>query len=181
MEIEFNDLLDVLKSKLRQAQFEETLAAPPPRRLQLPLDMSARELRECATRIVVAFLSRNEVASSEIAPLVQQTLQAIAQPEIYWATPAEDQSPTPVARPEVKQVDNHAPTDKNFVTCLECGKKFKSLRRHLSEIHGMTPDKYVKKWNVSADEALVAQSLSEKRSKMAQMANFGQVKKRTRK
>ncbi|MBX8827798.1 MucR family transcriptional regulator, partial [Ochrobactrum sp. SFR4] len=63
---------------------------------------------------------------------------------------------------------------------LENGKKFKSLKRHLSSQHGMTPDEYRAKWNLPADYPMVAPGYAAARSQLAKEMGLGR-KKNTRK
>ena len=58
--------------------------------------------------------------------------------------------------------------------CLEDGRAFRSLKRHLKASHGMTVQQYKAKWGLPADYPLVAAELSEARSAMARSAGFGQ-------
>ena len=59
--------------------------------------------------------------------------------------------------------------------CLEDGKKFKSLRRHLSSFHQLTPDEYRAKWNLPSDYPMVAPAYSATRSQLAKDSGLGQV------
>jgi predicted transcriptional regulator len=65
----------------------------------------------------------------------------------------------------------------DFLICLEDGKKFKSLKRHLATHHNLTPDEYRQKWNLPADYPMVSPSYSNERSVMAKTMGLG--RKRT--
>ena len=67
-----------------------------------------------------------------------------------------------------------------FLICLDDGKKFKSLKRHLAS-HGMTPDQYRTKWNLPKDYPMVAPDYAAKRSALAKSIGLGQMRKDTAK
>ena len=59
------------------------------------------------------------------------------------------------------------------IVCLECGKPFKSLKRHLNGEHDMTPDEYRAKWGLQRDYPMVAPNYAEARSKLAKAMGLG--------
>ncbi|RJT34299.1 transcriptional regulator [Mesorhizobium waimense] len=61
----------------------------------------------------------------------------------------------------------------DYIVCLEDGKKFKSLKRHLSTDHGLTPDEYRAKWGLAPDYPMVAPSYSATRSALAKSSGLG--------
>lgn len=61
----------------------------------------------------------------------------------------------------------------DFLICLEDGKKFKSLKRHLATHYGLTPDEYRQKWNLATDYPMVASTYSAARSAMAKSFGLG--------
>ncbi|MQW25538.1 MucR family transcriptional regulator, partial [Sinorhizobium meliloti] len=96
----------------------------------------SNELRlELTSRIVSAYLSRNVIAPSELPHLIQQTYGSLGKTSEPAKTPAtvEEQRP---AVPIKKSV-----TD-DFIVCLEDGKSFKSLKRHLMAKYALTPEQY---------------------------------------
>lgn len=97
---------------------------------------------ELTSRIVSAYLSRNVIAPDELPYLIQQTYGSLNETSGPGETPpaVEEQRP---AVPIKKSV-----TD-DFIVCLEDGKKFKSLKRHLTTKYGMTPDQYREKMEAS--------------------------------
>jgi predicted transcriptional regulator len=60
--------------------------------------------------------------------------------------------------------------------CLEDGKKFKSLKRHLATHHGITPEEYRAKWNLPADYPMVAPAYAAARSQLAKQMGLGRKK-----
>jgi predicted transcriptional regulator len=65
-----------------------------------------------------------------------------------------------------------------YLVCLEDGKKFKSLKRHLRTRYQMTPDQYRAKWNLPADYPMVAPDYAAARSQLAKQMGLGQQRRR---
>ena len=61
----------------------------------------------------------------------------------------------------------------DYIICLEDGKKFKSLKRHLQSRYNMTPEEYRTKWGLPADYPMVAPGYAEKRSQLAKKMGLG--------
>jgi predicted transcriptional regulator len=68
----------------------------------------------------------------------------------------------------------------DYIVCLEDGKKFKSLKRHLRSQYGMTPEQYRDKWNLPADYPMVAPNYAAARSQLAKQMGLGQQRRRRR-
>ena len=127
----------------------------------------ATEALELTTEIVAAYVSNNPVQSSELSNLIRSvhaTLQGLS------STAQEDVEVKP-AIPVKKSV-----TD-DYIICLEDGKKFKSLKRHLRAKYDMTPEEYREKWGLPYDYPMVAPSYARKRSKLAKQMGLGTGKK----
>ena len=107
--------------------------------------------------IVAAHVSNNSVAVSDISLVIRTVHDALSglggavEPEVQ-------QEPAVSIRASVKP---------DHIVCLEDGKKFKILRRHLATEHDMTPDEYRAKWNLPKDYPLVAPAYAEKRRALA--------------
>ncbi|AAB91814.1 conserved transcriptional regulator, MucR-family (plasmid) [Sinorhizobium fredii NGR234] len=126
---------------------------------------------ELTSRVVSAYLSRNIVPAADLASLIQQTylsLCSTSQADKAEEAAVEEQRP---AVPIKKSVTA------DFIICLEDGKKFKSLKRHLMAKYGLTPQQYREKWGLPADYPMVASSYAQKRSELARALGLG--KKRT--
>jgi len=122
---------------------------------------------ELTTEIVAAYVSNNPVQSSELSNLIRSvhdTLQGLS-------TPAAEVTEAKPAIPVKKSV-----TD-DYIICLEDGKKFKSLKRHLRAKYDMTPEEYREKWGLPYDYPMVAPSYARKRSKLAKQMGLGTGKK----
>ncbi len=83
-------------------------------------------------------------------------------------------TPAPVV--EIKQepaVPVRNSVKKDFIVCLEDGKKMKMLKRYLANNFNLSPDEYRAKWNLPADYPMVAPNYSEKRRELAQSIGLG--------
>ncbi|RVQ55984.1 MucR family transcriptional regulator [Sinorhizobium meliloti] len=121
---------------------------------------------ELTSRIVSAYLSRNVIDLSELPHLIQHTYGSLGETSERAKASAtvEDQRP---AVPIKKSV-----TD-DFIVCLEDGKSFKSLKRHLMAKYALTPEQYRDKWKLPADYPMVAPNYARKRSELARATGLG--------
>ena len=113
--------------------------------------------------IVAAHVSNNSVAISDIPLVIRSVHEALA-----GLGNAEE--------PEVKQepaVSIRSSVKPDYIVCLEDGKKFKMLRRHLVTDHDMTPDEYRAKWNLPADYPMVSPNYAETRRALAKEIGLG--------
>ena len=124
-------------------------------------------LLEMAASIVSAYVTRNAITASELPAFIAQTYSSVAQIATGPVLPAVEPPKEP-AVPIKKSVTN------DFIVCLEDGKKFKSLRRHLSTAYGITPQEYRSKWGLPVDYPMVAPSYAAVRSSLAKQAGLGQ-------
>jgi predicted transcriptional regulator len=127
---------------------------------------------ELTADIVSAYVSNNPVAASEIPELISQVHLALVRVSGgAMAIPAE-----PV-KPAVSVKRSLTP---EYIVCLEDGKKFKSLKRHLRTQYNMTPEQYREKWNLPADYPMVAPNYAAARSQLAKQMGLGQQRGRRR-
>jgi predicted transcriptional regulator len=123
--------------------------------------------------IVSAYVSNNSVSSGEIPALISQVYSALLRVSNggQVATPAEPLKPAiPVRRSITAE----------YIVCLEDGKKFKSLKRHLRTQYDMTADQYRAKWNLPPDYPMVAPNYAAARSQLAKQMGLGQQRRRRR-
>lgn len=121
--------------------------------------------------IVAAYASHNQMAQSELADLIANihgTLAGLASGEDTAATSSATMTP-----PLSPAVPIDASIGRDAITCLECGKTFKTLKRHLSTEHEMSPADYRDRWQLSKDYPLVAPSYSERRADTAKRIGLG--------
>ncbi|MHA6298756.1 Ros/MucR family transcriptional regulator [Devosia sp. CAU 1758] len=123
------------------------------------------DLIELSTEIVSAYVSHNAVSPGDLPKLIAEVhgaLRALHANEV--PAPVEELKP---AVPIRKSVAN------DYIICLEDGKKFKSLKRHLRTHFSLSPEEYREKWGLPADYPMVAPSYSATRSKLAKDNGLG--------
>jgi predicted transcriptional regulator len=116
--------------------------------------------------IVAAFVSKNSIPAAELPGLIE-TVYASLQ-KINEGTP--EAPPVEVKEPAVS-IRKSVGTD--FIICLEDGKKFKSLKRHLSTHYGLSPEQYREKWKLPSDYPMVAPAYAAQRSELAKKIGLG--------
>ena len=122
--------------------------------------------------IVSAYVSNNTVASTDIPALINQVHTALLR-----VNSGEGQSPSEPLKPAVPIKKSINP---DFIVCLDDGKKFKSLKRHLRTQYNMTPEQYRDKWSLPADYPMVAPNYAAARSQLAKQMGLGQQRRRRR-
>jgi len=128
-------------------------------------------LIELATQIVAAYVGRNTVEQADLPKLITEVHKALEQ--VAGGGARKDDSHEP--RPAVSARKSITP---DYLVCLEDGKKFKSLKRHLRTHFNLTPEQYREKWNLPADYPMVAPNYANSRSKLAKNMGLGQRKAR---
>jgi MucR family transcriptional regulator, transcriptional regulator of exopolysaccharide biosynthesis len=121
--------------------------------------------------IVSAYVSNNTVSSAEIPALISHVYSALMRVSAGAAVAG----PAEPLKPAVSIKRSITP---DHVVCLEDGKKFKSLKRHLGTKYQMTPDQYRAKWNLPADYPMVAPNYAAARSQLAKQMGLGQQRRR---
>jgi predicted transcriptional regulator len=127
---------------------------------------------ELTAEIVSAFVSRNSLPSGELPALIYSVHTALAKLSSGAATTVEPAAPVPV-------VSVRKSITPDYLVCLEDGRHFKSLRRHLSTSHGMTPEQYREKWKLPSDYPVVAANYAAQRSELAKKIGLGQIPRET--
>ena len=127
---------------------------------------------ELAADIVSAYVSNNSVPSSELPALIHEVHNALLR-VTSGAAPVVVEALKP-AVPTKKSITN------DFIICLEDGKKFKSLKRHLRTQYNISPEEYREKWGLPADYPMVAPSYAKARSQLAKQMGLGQQRRRKR-
>ena len=124
------------------------------------------DLATLTAEIVAAFVSHNAVPAAELPALLRSVHAGLVTIATGVKAPAEQPAPTPAVsvRQSVKP---------DYLICLDDGKKFKSLKRHLAAL-GMTPEQYRAKWSLPRDYPMVAPSYAAQRSALAKKTGLGQ-------
>jgi predicted transcriptional regulator len=120
--------------------------------------------------IVSAYVSNNATPASDIPALINQIHAALVRVSNGQQEPASD-----LARPAVPVKRS---VTSEYIVCLEDGKKFKSLKRHLRTQYNMTPEQYREKWGLPPDYPMVAPDYAAARSKLARQMGLGQQRRR---
>jgi predicted transcriptional regulator len=125
---------------------------------------------ELTAEIVSAYVSNNTVPASEIPGLINQVHAALAR----VSGNSGDVGAEPL-KPAISVKKSITP---EHIVCLEDGKKFKSLKRHLRTQYNMTPEQYREKWGLGADYPMVAPNYAAARSQLAKQMGLGQQRRR---
>ena len=125
---------------------------------------------ELTAEIVSAYVSNNTVSSGDIPALINQVHAALTR-----VSGAPGETPAEPLKPAVSVKRSITP---EYLVCLEDGKKFKSLKRHLRTQYNMTPEQYRDKWNLPPDYPMVAPNYAQARSELAKQMGLGQQRRR---
>lgn len=125
---------------------------------------------ELTAEIVSAYVSNNTVPAGEIPALINQVHSALTR-----VSGAPGEAPAEPLKPAVSVKRSITP---EHIVCLEDGKKFKSLKRHLRTQYNMTPEQYRDKWNLPPDYPMVAPNYAAARSELAKQMGLGQQRRR---
>ena len=125
---------------------------------------------ELTAGIVSAYVSNNAVAAGDISSIISQVHSAL----LRVSNGAADNAGEPT-KPAIAVKKSITP---DYLVCLEDGKKFKSLKRHLRTQYNMTPELYREKWGLPPDYPMVAPKYAEARSQLAKQMGLGQQRKR---
>jgi predicted transcriptional regulator len=127
---------------------------------------------ELAAEIVAAFVSYNPVPKGELPALLQAVHAAVARVAVG------PESAPPQIEAKAPAVPIRKSITPDFLICLEDGKRFKTMRRHLAGL-GVTPAQYREKWNLPSDYPMVAPNYAALRSTMAKKIGLGQISRKT--
>ena len=125
---------------------------------------------ELAAEIVSAYVSNNSVPASELPTLLADIHAAIVRVSTGAVAPTPEAAKPAV--PPKKSITN------DYIVCLEDGRKFKSLKRHLRTQYNMSPEQYREKWALPADYPMVAPAYAKARSALAKQMGLGQQRRR---
>src|SRR5215218_4374197 len=119
-----------------------------------------------AADIVSAFVSNNSVPVSELPVLIGSVHEALNRV-------ASGSTQEAVEEPKAPAVPIKKSVQPDYIVCLDDGKRFKSLKRHLRTTYNMTPDQYRAKWGLAHDYPMVAPNYAAARSKLARQMGLG--------
>jgi predicted transcriptional regulator len=116
------------------------------------------------TDIVVSYVANNSLGADEVSSLIQNVFGTLSGLGQQGAAIEERPEPAVSIRSSVK---------KDYIVCLEDGKKMKMLKRHLMTDHGLTPDEYRARWGLPSDYPMVAPDYADKRRDLAKKIGLG--------
>src|SRR4051812_1113045 len=124
------------------------------------------ELIEMTADIVSAYVGNNSIATADLPSLIQSIHRALT--SVAGGGEAEAVAPKEPAVPLKRSITP------DFLICLEDGRKFKSLKRHLRTKYNMSPEEYRAKWGLPKDYPMVAPNYAKARSDLAKQMGLGQ-------
>lgn len=130
-------------------------------------DEAQENLLALTADIVTAHVSHNSVGVADLPELIARVHGALAGLGVQ-DNPEPELTPAVSIRASVKP---------DHIICLEDGKKFQTLKRHLRVDHGLTPEEYRAKWGLPADYPMTARNYSERRQAMAKELSLGRKPK----
>ena len=126
-------------------------------------------LIELTADVVAAYVSNNPVPVGELPNLIADVHAALGK-----VGGGPEQAPVDKQKPAVNPKKS---VHDDYIVCLEDGKKFKSLKRHLMTHYGLTPDQYRDKWSLDASYPMVAPNYAAARSQLAKKMGLGRKRK----
>ncbi len=124
------------------------------------------EVIEMTADIVAAYVGANSVAASDLPALIQSVHRALS--GVAAGSDVAEAAPKEPAVPVKRSITP------DYLVCLEDGRKFKSLKRHLRTKYNMSPEDYRAKWGLAKDYPMVAPNYAKARSELAKQMGLGQ-------
>src|SRR5215208_5045355 len=125
---------------------------------------------ELAADIVSAFVSNNSFPVAELPALIGNVHDALTKV-------ASGSTQQPAEEPKAPAVPIKKSVQPDYLVCLEDGRRFKSLKRHLRTVYDLTPDQYRAKWGLPRDYPMVAPNYAAARSEFAKQLGLGQKRR----
>ncbi|MCA0433461.1 MAG: MucR family transcriptional regulator [Proteobacteria bacterium] len=126
---------------------------------------------ELTAQIVSAYVTRADVPRADLAQLIAEVNGALI-------AAADGKLPAGVGAITPMKSTIRKSIFPDYIICLEDGKRFKSLKRHLRVKYNLTPEQYRAKWGLPPDYPMVAPKYAEKRSKLAKSIGLGRKPKK---
>ncbi len=123
------------------------------------------ELAAWTTDIVSAYVSNNAISGEKLPEFIGSVYKALSNASLQQVEqPKVELKPAVPVKKSLTQ---------DYIVCLEDGKKFKSLKRHLQAHYGLSPDEYRQKWGLPRDYPMVAPAYAAARSNLAKTMGLG--------
>ena len=141
-------------------------------RTKMSDNLASTNYIELAADIVSAYVSNNSVPSGDLPSLISDVHLALVK-----VGGSGIETPAEAPKPAVPVKKSITP---DYIVCLEDGKKFKSLKRHLRTQYNMTPEQYRERWGLPSDYPMVAPNYAKARSQLAKDMGLGQQRRKRR-
>ena len=129
------------------------------------MESSELDLTSWTADIVSAYVAHNAISGDKLPDFIGSVYAALSR-----ATTQGGEAPKEELKPAVPVKKSVTP---EYIVCLEDGKKFKSLKRHLQSHYGLSPEEYRKKWGLPRDYPMVAPAYAAARSNLAKSMGLG--------
>ena len=129
--------------------------------------LDQESLIETTAKIVAAYVANNRLMASDLPSLINAVFQTVAGVNGVGGVHA--------GEPLKPVVSIKRSVTDDYLICLEDGKKFKSLKRHLRTSYGLSPEQYRAKWGLPPDYPMVAPAYAAQRSKLAKAIGLGRT------
>lgn len=129
-------------------------------------NLEKNEIVELTAEIVSAYVANNTVVAADLPAVIHNVFDALSKASAAAGQPAKEE-----LKPAVPLKKSVTP---EFIICLEDGKKFKSLKRHLRTHYDLSPEEYREKWSLPHDYPMVAPNYAAARSDLAKRMGLGQ-------
>lgn len=137
----------------------------------MSVNVDQLEIISLTAKITASYVRGQAIPASALPELIQSVYGALSQAGQQRKVKEERQAPAVPIRRSV------AP---DAITCLECGKRNRMLKRHLGSEHDLTPDEYRAKWGLPGDYPMTAPNYAAQRSELAKAHGLGRVGNRRR-
>lgn len=126
------------------------------------------------TDVVAAYISNNSLAATDLPKLISATHTTLRGLSVISGT---------LPRQETRDLTPAVPIKKSVtpdnIACIECGKTFTAIKRHLANAHQLSPEQYREKWSLPLSYPMVAPNYSKRRSRLARQHGLGRDRNRT--
>jgi len=128
-------------------------------------EMNRSDLVELTAEIISAYVSNNTVEPKDLPSIIADVHDALSKAAVRIGVTEREE-----LRPAVAVKKSVTP---DYIVCLEDGKKFKSLKRHLRTHYNLSPEEYREKWGLPHDYPMVAPNYAAARSQLAKQMGLG--------
>ncbi len=130
--------------------------------------MEKQAFLELTTKVVSSYVRHNPLPVDQLPGLIQQIHSTFHRLNEPTTRPKKQTPAVPIKRS----------VQPDTITCLECGRSAKMLKRHLATAHGLTPEAFRQRWGLAADYPMVAPNYAKQRSSMARKIGLGTRRQR---